>query len=174
MHSGTSSVEKYATEIRNLQRTEIRELEEGFAKGQRGSSAMPHKRNPSVCEQLSGLAPLLPALRAHWKPILVGAAGLVAFGLLFSWHVSKVREARTEERALCAQEKRESRDTADEIDRRNAGEALAAHLAELAAERVRTLAAEAQSKEYQDEIASLPEQIRMCRRATDADVRRLR
>jgi len=52
----SSSVEKYATEIRNLQRTEIRELEEAFAKGQRGSSAMPHKRNPSVCEQLSGLA----------------------------------------------------------------------------------------------------------------------
>jgi adenylosuccinate lyase len=52
----SASVEKYATEIRNLQRTEIRELEEGFAEGQRGSSAMPHKRNPSVCEQLSGLA----------------------------------------------------------------------------------------------------------------------
>jgi adenylosuccinate lyase len=52
----SASVEKYATEIRNLQRTEIRELEESFAKGQRGSSAMPHKRNPSVNEQLSGLA----------------------------------------------------------------------------------------------------------------------
>lgn len=52
----SASVEKYATEIRNLQRTEIRELEEAFAQGQRGSSAMPHKRNPSVCEQLSGLA----------------------------------------------------------------------------------------------------------------------
>jgi adenylosuccinate lyase len=52
----SSSVEKYATEIRNLQRTEIRELEEAFAQGQRGSSAMPHKRNPWRCEQLSGLA----------------------------------------------------------------------------------------------------------------------
>lgn len=52
----SGSVEKYATEIRNLQRTEIRELEEAFAPGQRGSSAMPHKRNPSVCEQLSGLS----------------------------------------------------------------------------------------------------------------------
>lgn len=52
----SASIEKYATEIRNLQRTEIRELEEAFAKGQRGSSAMPHKRNPSVCEQLSGLS----------------------------------------------------------------------------------------------------------------------
>ncbi|MBI3911990.1 MAG: adenylosuccinate lyase [Armatimonadetes bacterium] len=52
----SASVEKYATEIRNLQRTEIREVEEPFRKGQRGSSAMPHKRNPWVCEQLSGLA----------------------------------------------------------------------------------------------------------------------
>ncbi len=52
----SASIEKYATEIRNLQRTEIRELEEAFARGQRGSSAMPHKRNPSVCEQLSGLS----------------------------------------------------------------------------------------------------------------------
>lgn len=55
----SASVEKYATEIRNLQRTEVRELEEAFASGQRGSSAMPHKRNPSVCEQLSGLARLV-------------------------------------------------------------------------------------------------------------------
>lgn len=52
----SASVEKYATELRNLQRTEIRELEEAFAKGQKGSSAMPHKRNPAVSEQLSGLA----------------------------------------------------------------------------------------------------------------------
>ncbi len=52
----SASVEKYATEIRNLQRTEIREVEEGFAPGQKGSSAMPHKRNPWVSEQLSGLA----------------------------------------------------------------------------------------------------------------------
>jgi adenylosuccinate lyase len=52
----SATVEKYATEVRNLQRTEIRELEEAFAKGQKGSSAMPHKRNPALCEQLSGLA----------------------------------------------------------------------------------------------------------------------
>ena len=50
------SIEKFATEVRNLQRTEIREVEEYFAAGQRGSSAMPHKRNPSVSEQVSGLA----------------------------------------------------------------------------------------------------------------------
>jgi len=51
-----ASVENAATEIRNLQRTEIREVEEPFRKGQRGSSAMPHKRNPATCEQLCGLA----------------------------------------------------------------------------------------------------------------------
>jgi len=54
-----SSIEKFATEIRSLQRTEILELEEGFAKGQKGSSAMPHKRNPITCERLCGLARLL-------------------------------------------------------------------------------------------------------------------
>ena len=54
-----SSLEKFATEIRHLQRTEVRELEEGFAVGQKGSSAMPHKRNPILSENLSGLARLL-------------------------------------------------------------------------------------------------------------------
>lgn len=53
------TIEKIATEIRGLQRTEIREVEEPFGKKQKGSSAMPHKRNPVVCEQLSGLARLL-------------------------------------------------------------------------------------------------------------------
>ncbi len=51
-----SSLEKFATEIRHLQRTEVREVEEPFARGQKGSSAMPHKRNPHKCERLSGLA----------------------------------------------------------------------------------------------------------------------
>jgi adenylosuccinate lyase len=54
-----SSIEKFATEIRSLQRTEILELEEGFSKGQKGSSAMPHKRNPITCERLCGLARLV-------------------------------------------------------------------------------------------------------------------
>jgi adenylosuccinate lyase len=53
------SVEKFATEIRSLQRTEILELEEGFSQGQKGSSAMPHKRNPITCERLCGLARLV-------------------------------------------------------------------------------------------------------------------
>ena len=54
-----SSLEKMATEIRNLQRTDIREAEEYFAPGQKGSSAMPHKRNPITCEKISGMARLL-------------------------------------------------------------------------------------------------------------------
>ncbi|MFW6306070.1 MAG: adenylosuccinate lyase [Bacillota bacterium] len=51
-----ASLEKFATEVRNLQRTDILEVEEGFRKGQKGSSAMPHKKNPIVCERISGLA----------------------------------------------------------------------------------------------------------------------
>ncbi|MEW6571907.1 MAG: adenylosuccinate lyase [Nitrospirota bacterium] len=54
-----ASVEKIAVEIRHLQRTEVLEAEEPFAAGQRGSSAMPHKRNPVGCENLSGLARLV-------------------------------------------------------------------------------------------------------------------
>jgi adenylosuccinate lyase len=56
-----SSLEKCALEIRGLQKTEIGEVEEPFAKGQKGSSAMPHKRNPIGCEQVVGLARLLRA-----------------------------------------------------------------------------------------------------------------
>ncbi|MFW5786875.1 MAG: adenylosuccinate lyase [Halanaerobiales bacterium] len=51
-----ASLEKFATEIRNLQRTDILEVEEGFRSGQKGSSAMPHKKNPIVCERITGLA----------------------------------------------------------------------------------------------------------------------
>lgn len=52
-------IERIATEIRHLQRTEVREAEEPFTEGQKGSSAMPHKRNPVGCENLSGLARLV-------------------------------------------------------------------------------------------------------------------
>ncbi|HEY3191210.1 MAG TPA: adenylosuccinate lyase [Solirubrobacterales bacterium] len=52
-------LERFATEIRNLQRTEVREVEEPFAAGQKGSSAMPHKRNPILAERLCGLARVL-------------------------------------------------------------------------------------------------------------------
>jgi adenylosuccinate lyase len=56
-----ATLEKIAVEIRHLQRTEVREAEEPFAAGQRGSSAMPHKRNPVSCEQISGLARVVRA-----------------------------------------------------------------------------------------------------------------
>ena len=54
-----ASVEKFATEIRHLQRTEVREAEEAFGKGQKGSSAMPHKRNPILSERMAGCARVL-------------------------------------------------------------------------------------------------------------------
>ena len=54
-----AGLERFATEVRNLQRTEVREVEEPFAAGQKGSSAMPHKRNPIVCERICGLARVL-------------------------------------------------------------------------------------------------------------------
>ncbi len=54
-----AGIERIATEIRHLQRTEVLEVEEPFSKGQKGSSAMPHKRNPIVCENLCGLARLI-------------------------------------------------------------------------------------------------------------------
>jgi adenylosuccinate lyase len=56
-----ASLEKFATEIRALQKTEVRELEEPFGERQKGSSAMPHKRNPVGCEQVTGLARLVRA-----------------------------------------------------------------------------------------------------------------
>lgn len=56
-----AGLEKIALEIRHLQRTEVREAEEHFATGQKGSSAMPHKRNPVTCEQICGLARLVRA-----------------------------------------------------------------------------------------------------------------
>ena len=56
-----ASLEKFALEIRGLQKTEIGEVEEPFGKGQKGSSAMPHKRNPIGCEQITGLARLIRA-----------------------------------------------------------------------------------------------------------------
>ncbi len=56
-----ASLEKFALEIRGLQKTEIGEIEEPFGKGQKGSSAMPHKRNPIGCEQIVGLARLIRA-----------------------------------------------------------------------------------------------------------------
>lgn len=62
-----SSIERFVTEIRHLQRSEVREAEEFFSKGQKGSSAMPHKRNPVLSENLTGLARLL---RSYITPAL--------------------------------------------------------------------------------------------------------
>lgn len=66
-----SSVERLATEIRHLQRTEMREAEEFFSKGQKGSSAMPHKRNPVLTENLTGLARIV---RGYVTPALENVA----------------------------------------------------------------------------------------------------
>ena len=66
-----SSLEKFATEIRNLQRTEIGEMAEGFAKGQKGSSAMPHKKNPITAERITGIARLL---RGYTVPAMENVA----------------------------------------------------------------------------------------------------
>ncbi|HEV8523141.1 MAG TPA: adenylosuccinate lyase [Terriglobales bacterium] len=65
------TLEKIATEIRHLQRTEVREAEEFFSEKQKGSSAMPHKRNPVTCEQICGLARLV---RAHAQAALENVA----------------------------------------------------------------------------------------------------
>src|SRR5262249_58407202 len=56
-----SSLDRFATEIRHLARTEVREVEEPFASGMKGSSAMPHKRNPKVAERITGLARVVRA-----------------------------------------------------------------------------------------------------------------
>ncbi len=95
-----SSLEKFATEIRHLQRTEVREVEEPFSPGQKGSSAMPHKRNPHKCERITGLARVVRSYAvsalenvALWherdishssveRIILPGAFGLVAYMLV--------------------------------------------------------------------------------------------
>jgi len=66
-----ASLEKIATEIRHLQRTEVREVAEPFGEGQQGSSAMPHKRNPILCERVTGLARLV---RGYVTPALENVA----------------------------------------------------------------------------------------------------
>ncbi len=79
-----SSLEKFATEIRGLQRTEVREVEEPFEEGQTGSSAMPHKRNPELCERICGLARLI---RGH---------ALTSLENIALWHERDISHSSTE------------------------------------------------------------------------------
>ena len=79
-----ASLEKFALEIRGLQKTEIGEVEEPFGKGQKGSSAMPHKRNPIGCEQITGLARL------------VRANAMAAFENVALWHERDISHSSVE------------------------------------------------------------------------------
>jgi adenylosuccinate lyase len=79
-----ASLEKFALEIRHLARTEVREVEEPFGKGQKGSSAMPHKRNPVVAERICGLARV------------VRAAAIVGFENVALWHERDISHSSAE------------------------------------------------------------------------------
>jgi adenylosuccinate lyase len=79
-----SSLDKFALEIRQLARTEVREVEEPFARGQKGSSAMPHKRNPVVAERICGLARV------------VRGAALVGFENVALWHERDISHSSAE------------------------------------------------------------------------------
>ncbi len=83
-----ASLDRFATEIRNLQRTDVLEVEESFAKGQKGSSAMPHKRNPIRAERISGLARVL-------RSYVVAALENVAL-----WHERDISHSSTERMML--------------------------------------------------------------------------
>ncbi len=79
-----SSLDKFATEIRHLARTEVREIEEPFGKGQKGSSAMPHKRNPITAERICGLARV------------VRAASVVGLENVALWHERDISHSSAE------------------------------------------------------------------------------
>ncbi|MBP3966286.1 MULTISPECIES: adenylosuccinate lyase [Paenibacillus] len=79
-----TSLDKFATEIRALQKSEFREVEEPFAKGQKGSSAMPHKRNPIGCENISGLSRVI---RGHM---------LTAYENVVLWHERDISHSSAE------------------------------------------------------------------------------
>jgi adenylosuccinate lyase len=79
-----SSLDKFALEIRNLARTEVREVEEPFGRGQKGSSAMPHKRNPVVAERICGLARV------------VRGAAVVGFENVALWHERDISHSSAE------------------------------------------------------------------------------
>jgi len=79
-----SSIEKFAVQVRHWQRTEVYEAEEFFAKGQKGSSAMPHKRNPILTENITGLARII---RAYSIPAMENVA---------LWHERDISHSSTE------------------------------------------------------------------------------
>lgn len=79
-----SLIEQFATEIRHLQKTEVREVEEGFGANQKGSSAMPHKKNPVLCENLCGLARV------------VRSNMIAAFENINLWHERDISHSSTE------------------------------------------------------------------------------
>jgi adenylosuccinate lyase len=79
-----SSLERFALEIRHLARTEVREVEEPFGRGQKGSSAMPHKRNPVVAERICGLARV------------VRAASIVGLEDVALWHERDISHSSAE------------------------------------------------------------------------------
>jgi len=83
-----SSLEKFAVEIRHLQRTEVLEVEEPFTEGQKGSSAMPHKRNPILCERITGLARIV---RANALPAMENIA---------LWHERDISHSSVERVAM--------------------------------------------------------------------------
>lgn len=79
-----TTIEQIATEIRHLQRTEVNEVQEGFSKGQKGSSAMPHKKNPILCENLCGLARV------------VKSNSIAALENIVLWHERDISHSSTE------------------------------------------------------------------------------
>src|SRR5207245_2046843 len=79
-----SSLDKFALEIRHLARTEVAEVQEPFGRGQKGSSAMPHKRNPVVAERICGLARV------------VRAAAVVGFENVALWHERDISHSSAE------------------------------------------------------------------------------
>ena len=103
-----SSLDKFATELRHLQRTEVLEVEEPFAKGQKGSSAMPHKKNPVLGERISGLA-----------RVIRGNA-LAAYENVALWHERDISHSSVERVILALVEKGRDRDTAYRMTQRNA------------------------------------------------------